>query len=187
LNWGEFAPLEGVQIHEPKPLVRRVEEADLQKLASRFTPANGEPGAALVKAAAAKRAASAKPDTAAKPAAPAKPEAAPPAEIGIEAFAQVDLRAGKVLACERVPKADKLLKLTIDLGEPAPRTVVSGVAKAYAPEELVGKTVCVVANLAPREMRGVVSHGMVLFATGGERGLTAVELPADVAPGSRVK
>ena len=100
----------------------------------------------------------------------------------------MDLRAGKVLAAERVPKKDKLLKLSIDLGEEQPRTIVSGVALSYAPEELVGKMICVVANLPPKSFgKGLVSHGMVLFATGGDRENTAVELPADVKPGSQVK
>ena len=188
LNWGDFAPLENAAIREPRPLVRRVDDEDVKKLASRFvsegaTEKSSEPAAGKASKGAAGPQEGAKP--AAKPA--PKAESEPPAQINIDVFAQTDLRAGKVLACERVPKADRLLKLTIDLGEAAPRTIVSGVASAYAPEELVGKVVCVVANLAPREMRGVVSHGMVLFATGGPRGLTAVELPADVPPGTKVK
>jgi methionyl-tRNA synthetase len=123
---------------------------------------------------------------------PAKAPASPQAsarnlEISIDEFAKMDLRAGKVLACERIPKSDKLLKLTIDLGEGAPRTIVSGVAQAYAPEELVGKTVTVVANLPKKPLRGVESHGMVHFATGGKRGLIAVEIGEDVPPGAKVK
>ena len=109
-------------------------------------------------------------------------------ELTIDQFAQMELVAGKVLAVERVPKKDKLLKLTIDLGEGTPRSIVSGVAQSYAPEELVGKVVCVVANLPPRDFgKGLVSHGMVLYASGGSREHTAIELPADVKPGSKVK
>ena len=179
LRWGDFAPLERAAIGEPSPLVRRIEEGDIERLASRFVaeapkpipPVTPRPAATVSK----------------KPLKAAPPDESPPAAIDIGTFAQTDLRAGKVIACERIPKADKLLKLSIDLGEAAPRTILSGVASAYAPEELVGKTVVVVANLSPREMRGVVSHGMVLFATGGPRGLTAVELPGEVAPGSKVK
>ena len=125
--------------------------------------------------------------TAAAPAVAAPPAAPVNPEISIDEFGKLDLRAGKVLACERIPKSDKLLKLTIDLGEGAPRTVVSGVAQAYAPEELVGKTVAVVANLPKKPLRGVESHGMVLFATGGKRGLIAVEIGEDVPPGAKVK
>ncbi len=166
LAWGDFSPLENAPIREPKPLVRRIEDADIQKLASRF------------KAETATAAASQAP-AAAEPAA---------ADISIEQFGALDLRAGKVLAAERVPKKDKLLKLSIDLGEGAPRTIVSGVAQTYAPEELVGKVVCVVANLPPKTFgKGLSSHGMVLYAGGGAREHTAVELPGDVKPGSKVK
>ena len=175
-----------------KPLVRKVEDADVEKLASRFTPA---PGAAASTAPATTALAKSEPPPRADAPlnADAPPKDAPPktgaapAEISIDQFAAVDLRAGLVLAAERVPKADKLLRLTIDLGEGAPRTIVSGVAASYQPEELVGKMVAVVANLGKKTLRGVESHGMVLFATGGTRGLTAVQLPADVAPGSKVK
>jgi len=169
LRWGDFAWLEGTAIQEPRPLVRRVEDEDLAKLAGKFVGGTAPVAAPVA------------------PAAKAAPAAAGGAEITIDEFAKMDLRAGKVLACERVPKSDKLLKLTIDLGEGAPRTVVSGVAQAYAPEELVGKTVAVVANLPKKPLRGVESHGMVLFATGGKRGLVAVEIGEEVPPGAKVK
>ena len=165
----DHKPLEEATIREPRPLVRRMEDEDVRKLTSRFV-------------AEAPREASA-PTPASVPA----PAPTSPAEITIDRFAEIDLRAGRVLAAERVPKADKLLKLTIDLGEGAPRTIVSGVAQAYRPEELVGRTVAVVANLPKKPLRGVESHGMVLFATGGPRGLTVVELGEEVAPGSKVK
>ena len=98
------------------------------------------------------------------------------------------MRAGKVLAAIKVPKKDRLIQLTVDLGEAAPRTIVSGVAQSYAPEELVGKMVVVVANLPPRNFaKGLASHGMILYSSGGARENTAVELPADVKPGSKVK
>jgi len=112
-------------------------------------------------------------------------------EVVYDDFAKVDLRVGKVLAAEAIPKSDKMLKLSIDLGEAAPRTIGAGIAKAYAPEQLVGKHVVVVANLAPRPMKigktEFVSQGMVLAAGGGAGGLTVAELPADVTPGARVK
>lgn len=169
LSWGEFQALEEVPIREPKPLIRKVEDADVQKLAARFVaPPLAEQGQAVQP-----------PPVATAPA---------PAPITIDEFARLDLRAGRILACEKVPKKDKLLKLSIDLGEGAPRTVVSGVAQSYQPEELVGKVVCVVANLPPRDFgKGLSSHGMVLYSTGGARENTAVELPADVVPGSKVK
>jgi methionyl-tRNA synthetase len=116
----------------------------------------------------------------------------PPAEIGIEDFGKVDLRVGKVLACKRVEKSDKLLELTVDLGEPQPRTILSGIAKHHAPEELVGKNLVVVANLAPRLFKavGISSHGMVLssaWGAGPEEKLKVVEIAAAVPPGSQVR
>src|SRR5207248_11533697 len=158
-NWGDFKPLEDAPIREPKPLVRKVEDADIAKLASKFVAPEPE----------------ARGPTPEAPAGGPRPEAQP---ITIDDFSKLDPRAGKVLAAERVPKKDKLLKLSIDLGEGAPRTIVSGVAQSYEPQELVGKVVCVVANLPPRDFgKGLVSHGMVLYASGGDREHTAIELP----------
>lgn len=86
------------------------------------------------------------------------------AQIGIEDFAKVELRAAKITACEPIPKAKKLLKLTLDDGSGTPRTVASGIAKYYTPEELIGHTVIVVANLKPAKLCGVESNGMILAA-----------------------
>ncbi|MGN0494060.1 MAG: methionine--tRNA ligase, partial [Acutalibacteraceae bacterium] len=86
------------------------------------------------------------------------------AQIGIEDFAKVELRAAKITACEPIPKAKKLLKLTLDDGSGAPRTVASGIAKYYSPEELIDHTVIVVANLKPAKLCGVESNGMILAA-----------------------
>jgi methionyl-tRNA synthetase len=86
--------------------------------------------------------------------------------IGMEEFSKIKLRVARVLACEKVEGSDKLLKLRLSLGEGEPeRTVVSGVAKHYAPETLVGRQVVLVANLRPAKLRGVTSEGMVLFAS----------------------
>ncbi len=105
-------------------------------------------------------------------------------EVTIEEFAKMDLRVVKVLAAEKVQKADKLLKLTVDLGNEE-RTIVSGIAKHYAPEELVGKNVVMIINLKPAKIRGIESRGMVLAASNEEK-LTLVTA-ADMTPGSRVK
>lgn len=86
------------------------------------------------------------------------------AQIGIEDFAKVELKAAKITACEPIPKAKKLLKLTLDDGSGTPRTVASGIAKYYTPEELIGHTVIVVANLKPAKLCGVESNGMILAA-----------------------
>ena len=84
-------------------------------------------------------------------------------EIQFDDFAKIDLKVGTIVSAEKVEKADKLLKLQIDLGFET-RTVVSGIALHYQPETIVGKQVVVVANLAPRKMRGIESNGMILMA-----------------------
>ena len=94
---------------------------------------------------------------------------------------------GTITAAERVPKADKLLKLTIDLGEATPRTVVSGIAQHYAPEQLTGQQVVLVANLEPRKMRGVESQGMVLMAEDASGKLVFVQPKDAVGPGAEVR
>ncbi len=108
------------------------------------------------------------------------------AAITYEDFDKIDLRVGKVLEAERVPKADKLLKLTVDLGFEK-RTILSGIAEYYKPEELVGKSVTVVANLAPRKIRGIESQGMLLMAGNDFGKLYSVEPEKEIEPGSVVK
>lgn len=107
-------------------------------------------------------------------------------DITYEDFDKIDLRVGKVLEAERVPKADKLLKLTVDLGFEK-RTILSGIAEYYTPEELVGKVVTVVANLAPRKIRGIESQGMLLMAGNDFGKLYSVGSEKDIEPGSVVK
>jgi methionyl-tRNA synthetase len=107
--------------------------------------------------------------------------------IQYDDFARVELRVAEVKAAEPVPKADKLLKLTVDLGEPAPRTIVAGIAQAYPDARaLVGKRIVVVANLAPKPLRGITSHGMLL-AAGEAPNLQVVTVGDTIAPGTRVK
>lgn len=116
--------------------------------------------------------------------APTLPEQKP--EITIDDFARIDLRAGTILHAEKVEKADKLLKLEIDLGYEK-RTVLSGIAMHFTPEEIIGRRVTVVANLAPRKMRGIESKGMILMAQNEEGKLIFVS-PLDAAMnGSEVK
>ena len=112
-------------------------------------------------------------------------EAAPPASIAIEDFQKLDLRVAVVRTAEKVPKADKLLKLTVDVGGET-RTVLAGIAEAYAPEAVVGKRVIFLANLAPRTMRGVTSEGMILAAGDGPS-LALSALDHEVPPGSKVR
>ncbi len=113
-----------------------------------------------------------------------KPYAERGAEIGIEAFAASDLRVGTILEAERVPKSDRLLRFQVDLGYEK-RQILSGVAAFFAPEQMVGKQVVVVANLKPRKMMGLESHGMILFAEDRDGTLHGVETAAE--PGSLVK
>jgi methionyl-tRNA synthetase len=108
-------------------------------------------------------------------------------QITIDDFVKVDIRVGKVLEAQPVPKADKLLHLTIDLGEAAPRTILAGIALAYKPEQLIGRKVLVAANLAPRKLRGIESNGMILAASlEGEPPVLAGFLE-DVPVGARLK
>ena len=108
------------------------------------------------------------------------------AEIGIEDFARVELRVAEVTACERVPKSDKLLKLSVSLGYEE-RTVVSGIAQWYSPEELVGKRVVLVANLKPAKLRGVLSQGMILAGEDEAGNLAIVTPEKDLPPGTKVR
>ena len=157
-----FGKAEGFQVGTPAPLFARI---DMEKEL-----------AAIREAAAA--------------AAPAKAEE--PAQglafleqIGIETFAQVDLRAAKIVDCEPVKKAKKLLKLTLNDGTDTPRTVCSGIAKWYAPEDLKGRSVILVANLKPAVLCGVESQGMILAADDGEN--VKVLFVDGVAPGSKIR
>ncbi len=120
---------------------------------------------------------------------PKKKEVAEPAaEITFEEFTRLDLRVGKVVSAERVPKSDKLLKLQVDLGEPAPRQIIAGLGKSFAPEAMVGQLVTVVANLKPAKLMGLESRGMVLAASGeSEADLVLVQPLRERALGARVK
>lgn len=106
-------------------------------------------------------------------------------EVDFPTFGKVDIRVGKVLECEKVPKADKLLKFKIDDGMGG-RTIVSGIAKYYNPEDLVGKEVCFIANFAPRRLKGVESQGMILSAQDADGRLVVVGPTGEVRPGSSV-
>lgn len=154
----------GGNLGQPAPIFPRIEPEKQAALINRWMPAE-----------------------AASTEAP-KPDAEPtstPAEITLDNFAKIDLRVAKVIACERVPKADKLLKLTLDVGSEE-RTVVSGIAPTYSPEQMVGRTVIYLANLKPAKIRGVLSQGMILAAGDAEvLGLSALD--RDVAPGTKVR
>ena len=125
----------------------------------------------------------------AAPVAPSKTEVAqvaePKAEIQYDDFAKLDLRVAKVITCEKVEKADKLLKLTLEVGTEN-RTVVSGIALHFTPEEVIGKSVLYLANLAPRKMRGIESQGMILMAENSDGKLYFMQPSANIDSGSGV-
>lgn len=130
-----------------------------------------------------------KPGTPASAASAPALKAAPPAldgKISIEDFAKVELRVGQVKVAEKVKGADKLLRLEVDLGTEV-RQVVAGIAEAYAPESLIGRKVVIVANLAPRKLRGLESNGMIVAASaeGGKPVLCG--FLEDVPVGTRLK
>jgi methionyl-tRNA synthetase len=152
----------GGQLTAPTPVFPRLDPERQAALIAKWMPAEAPAPAA---------------DKTAAPAAPAN--------VAIDDFAKIELRAAKVVAAERVPKADKLLKLTLDVGGQQ-RTVVSGIAPAYAPEAMVGKTVIYFANLAPRKIRGVESQGMIL-AAGDAEVLALSGLDREVPPGTRIR
>jgi methionyl-tRNA synthetase len=160
-TFGRLKP--GTVVGEAKPLFARID--DVKLLAEIETE---------------RAAAAAKAEAEAK--SKEKPEGC--AVIGIDDFMKVELRTAKVLSCETVPKAKKLLKLQLDLGYEK-RQVVSGIAKFYKPEELVGKKLIVVANLAPATLCGVESQGMILAS--GEEQVRVVFLDPETQLGERVR
>lgn len=168
-EWGGLAT--GTKVQKGEPLFPRIE-----------VTAEGETVIAATKK-------SAKPAQAEAPKAEAKaaPKAAPAAadEITIDDFAKIDLRVATVIAAERVPKTDKLIKIQVKIGEEE-RTIVSGIAQHYEPEALIGRNVIVIANLKPAKLRGIESRGMLLAASDGEGNLVLADAPG-IASGSKVK
>jgi methionyl-tRNA synthetase len=114
-----------------------------------------------------------------------QPLATGPEPIGIEDFMKVDLKVGKIIAAERVEKSEKLIKLKVDIGAET-RQVVAGIGKSYGPEELMGKSVVIVANLKPAKLMGIESQGMLLAASSGDL-LAVATFDRETKPGSRVK
>lgn len=168
--WGKLAT--GTKVQKGKPLFPRIEVTEA-----------GETVIAATKKTAAKAIKAEAPKAEAKK--EVKPAAAAADEITIEDFAKIDLRVATVVAAERVPKTDKLIKLQVKIGDEE-RTIVSGIAQHYEPENLIGKNVIVIANLKPAKLRGIESRGMVLAASDGEGNLVLADAPG-IASGSKVK
>lgn len=168
--WGKLAT--GTKVQKGEPLFPRIEVTEA-----------GETVIAATKKTAAKAIKAEAPKVEAKK--EAKPAAAAAGEITIDDFAKIDLRVATVVAAERVPKTDKLIKLQVKIGDEE-RTIVSGIAQHYEPENLIGKNVIVIANLKPVKLRGIESRGMVLAASDGEGNLVLADAPG-IASGSKVK
>lgn len=168
--WGKLAT--GTKVQKGEPLFPRIEVTEA-----------GETVIAATKKTAAKAIKAEAPKAEAKK--EAKPAAAAAGEITIDDFAKIDLRVATVVAAERVPKTDKLIKLQVEIGDEE-RTIVSGIAQHYEPENLIGKNVIVIANLKPAKLRGIESRGMVLAASDGEGNLVLADAPG-IASGSKVK
>lgn len=168
--WGKLAT--GTKVQKGEPLFPRIEVTEA-----------GETVIAATKKTAAKAIKAEAPKAEAKK--EAKPAAAADGEITIDDFAKIDLRVATVIAAERVPKTDKLIKLQVKIGDEE-RTIVSGIAQHYEPENLIGKNVIVIANLKPAKLRGIESRGMVLAASDGEGNQVLADAPG-IASGSKVK
>lgn len=168
--WGKLAT--GTKVQKGEPLFPRIEVTEA-----------GETVIAATKKTAAKAIKAEAPKAEAQK--EAKPAAAADGEITIDDFAKIDLRVATVVAAERVPKTDKLIKLQVKIGDEE-RTIVSGIAQHYEPENLIGKNVIVIANLKPAKLRGIESRGMVLAASDGEGNLVLADAPG-IASGSKVK
>ena len=168
LKWGELK--EGAAIGDVQPVFPRLDKAKI------MSEINGEQSQPL------------------ELPAPPKEHATQADAVGvtsfieIDDFAKVDLRVGQVISAERVPKADKLLLLKVDLAEEQPRQILAGIAQYYEPEKLVGRKVVIVANLKPRKLRGFESQGMVVAASYGEEGRPVIAtFTEDVPNGARLK
>ena len=177
LRWGQLAV--GVQLGKAQTLFPRVEKTEaierIEAMANEeLNPAAPAPAAAAPAAASTPSAGAAAPAPAAE-------------KIGIEDFAKVEMRVGQIKTAERIVGADKLLKLTVDIGTEI-RQICAGIAQYYEPESLVGRKVAVVTNLAPRKLRGVESNGMIIAASVGPEGRPVLAgFHEEVEVGSRLK
>ena len=185
LTWGQLE--EAQAIGEVKPIFPRIDKNKIMSEINNET----EPTAARATVADAVEGAPGKTETQAPPPTQHATEAdavGVTSFIEIGDFAKVDLRVGQVLSAERIPKADKLLLLKIDVGEEQPRQVLAGIAEYYEPEKLIDRKVVVVANLKPRKLRGYESQGMVVAASIGEEGRPVIAtFTEDVPNGARLK
>jgi methionyl-tRNA synthetase len=177
LGWGQLAS--GIALGKSQALFPRIEKAEaIERMEAMEKEAQNAPSPA-----AASTPVSAPAVAGAAAATPAAPE-----KIGIEDFAKVEMRVGQIKTAERIVGADKLLKLTVDIGTEI-RQICAGIAQFYEPEKLIGRKVAVVVNLAPRKLRGVESNGMIVAASVGPEGrpVLAGFPDEDVEIGARLK
>jgi methionyl-tRNA synthetase len=178
LAWGALPS--GSHIGEPEAIFPRVDKKETSERIEAMEEEIRNPGTAAPSSPASAPAAAPAPAAAA-------PAPAPDAKIAIEDFAKVQMRVGVVKTAERIQGADKILKLTVDVGDEV-RQIVAGLAVSYQPEELVGKKVVVVVNLAPRRLRGVESNGMIVAASVGPEGKPVLcTFAEDVPAGAKLK
>jgi methionyl-tRNA synthetase len=182
LQWGQLhlgtkiGEVQAVFPRADKSAVEKMQKMEEQSVATASPSVNEATGALPVQPSAAKQSV----------AAPAKPSSSADGKITIDDFAKVELRVAQVKTAERVKGADKLLRLEVDLGTEV-RQLVAGIAEAYEPEALIGRKVVIVANLAPRKLRGLESNGMIVAASpeGGKPVLAS--FLEDVPLGTRLK
>jgi methionyl-tRNA synthetase len=177
LRWGQLA--HGKQLGPAQTLFPRVEKNEAIERIEAMANEELNPAPAAQPA---------KPAAAAAPVGAAAAAQAAPEKIGIEDFAKVEMRVGQIKTAERIVGADKLLKLTVDIGTEI-RQICAGIAQYYEPEKLIGRKVAVVVNLAPRKLRGVESNGMIIAAAVGPEGrpVLAGFPDEDVEIGARLK
>lgn len=177
LRWGQLAP--GKQLGPAQPLFPRVDKNEaIERIEAMANEELNPPPATQA----------AKATASANPAAPAVAAPTSPEKISIDDFAKVEMRVGQIKTAERIMGADKLLKLTVDIGTET-RQICAGIAQYYEPEKLIGRKVAVVVNLAPRKLRGVESNGMIIAAAVGPEGrpVLAGFPDEDVEVGARLK
>jgi methionyl-tRNA synthetase len=181
LAWGQL-PL-GTKLGELQPVFPRADKSAIERMQKMEEDQRPGPAAEAPAAAGSVQPTAALPGPrpAGTPAVPAASE-----KISIDDFAKIELRVGLVKVAERVPKADKLLRLEIDIGTEV-RQVLAGIAEAYAPETLVGRKVVIVANLAPRKLRGMESNGMIVAASLDDGKPVLASFLEDVPVGARLK
>ena len=181
LAWGQL-PL-GTKLGEVQPVFPRADKSAIERMQKMEEEGRGTPAEPL-------RESAAPAEVQAVPTLPAialgtmSPVASE--KISIDDFAKIELRVGVVKVAERVPKADKLLRLEVDIGTEV-RQVLAGIAEAYSPETLVGRKVVIVANLAPRKLRGLESNGMIVAASLGDGKPVLAGFLEDVPVGARLK